>query len=219
MNKIFSQKHLDRINHKLLQLGVIDNRALAYLTVKLVICVIISFLIAIINVYGIIAAPFVFIILYFLIDYLVIDLGIKKRRCQLEKDSIIFFKILYFNYRSSKNLKVALKVATNNVNNDLSKEFKRALDETEVGKSLYNALKDLEKRIPSNKLNMAISNLNESMVLGSDVTELLENQIKFFSLSVKNYQAQKISRVPIKIAIIFMVIIVPIIYLVLTFKP
>ena len=217
-NKLFSHKHLDKINNKLLQLGITDNRALAYLTTKLVICLILAFICAISNVYGIIASPFVFLILYFLMDYLIIDLSIKKRKYQLEKDSIIFFKVLYFNYRNNKNLKVALKVATNNVNNALSKEFKRSLDETDVGKSLYNALKDLEKRIPSNKINMAIANLNESMVLGSDATSLLESQIEFLNLTVKNYQERKISRVPIKIAIAFILIIAPIIYILLTFK-
>ena len=219
MNKIFSKNHLDRINNKLLLLGVTDNRANMYLTVKLAMIVILCVIIAAFNVYGLLLAPIVFIIMYFLIDYVVINRRIKKRRIEMEKDGVLFFKIVYFSYNNNHNLKVALKVATNNVNNSLSNEFKKTLDETSYGKSLYDALNDLEKRIPSNKIGMIISNLNEAIIMGSDASKLLLDQVNFLDLSVKNRYEKMISHIPIKVLVAFSLIILPIIFIIISIKP
>ena len=216
MNKIFSKNHLDRINNKLLLLGVTDNRANMYLTVKLAMIVILCVIIAAFNVYGLLLAPIVFIIMYFLIDYVVINRRIKKRRIEMEKDGVLFFKIVYFSYNNNHNLKVALKVATNNVNNSLSNEFKKALDETNYGKSLYDALNDLEKRIPSNKIGMIISNLNEAIIMGSDASKLLLDQVNFLDLSVKNRYEKMISHIPIKVLVAFSLTILPIIFIIIS---
>ena len=215
-NKIFSERHLNKVNQKLLLLGSNDNRALPYLTLKAVLifvpCVVLMF----ISIYGLIAAPFVFIFLYILTDYVVINREIKRRQIKLEKDGLLFFKVLYFNYINNRNLKVALKITTNNVANDLSKEFKKALDETDLGKNLYDALNDLEKRIPSNSINAIITNINEAILLGNDAEELLKKQIHYLELNEINYQDKMISKIPIKVAIAFILIILPIILVILS---
>ena len=125
-NKIFSERHLNKVNQKLLLLGSNDNRALPYLTLKTVLIIVPCVVLMFISIYGLIAAPFIFILLYILTDYVVINREIKKRQIKLEKDGLLFFKVLYFNYINNRNLKVALKITTNNVANDLSKEFKKA---------------------------------------------------------------------------------------------
>ena len=215
-SRIFSKRHIDNLNKRLLLLGSNDNRALPYLTIKCAFLLIICILLTAINVYGIILSPLIFIFLYLLIDYIVIDKEIKKRKIKLEKDALIFFKVLYFNYLNNQNLKVALKITANNINNDLAKEFKKAIDDTKLGKNLYDSLNDLEKRIPSNEINAIITNLNEAILLGNDASHLLKKQINYLELNQINFEDKIISKIPIKVAIAFLFIIVPIIIIIIT---
>ena len=217
-NRVFSDRHLNKINQKLLLLGSNDNRALPYLTLKTVLIFIPCVAVMFVSIYGLILAPFIFIFLYFYTDYIVIYREIRKRKIKLEKDGVLFFKVLYFNYINNRNLKVALKITTNNINNDLSKEFKKALDETNLGKSLYDALNDLEKRIPSNNINAIITNINEAILLGNDSEELLKKQIYYLELNEINFQDKMISKIPIKVAIAFIFIILPILLVILSLK-
>ncbi len=217
-NRVFSNRHLNKINQKLLLLGSSDNRALPYLTLKTVLIFIPCVAAMFVSIYGLILAPFIFIFLYFYTDYIVIYREIRKRKIKLETDGVLFFKVLYFNYINNRNLKVALKITTNNINNDLSKEFKKALDETNLGKSLYDALNDLEKRIPSNNINAIITNINEAILLGNDSEELLKKQIYYLELNEINFQDKMISKIPIKVAIAFIFIILPILLVILSLK-
>ena len=215
-SRFFSKRHIDYINKKLLLLGSNDNRALPYLTLKTAFIFAICIGIAAISVYGLIIAPIVFIISYILIDYIVIDKEIKMRKLKLEKEALIFFKVLYFNYINNQNLKVALKITANNLNSTLAKEFKKALDDTKLGKNLYDSLIDLEKRIPSNEINAIITNLNEAILLGNDASSLLKKQIYYLELNQINIEDKIISKIPIKVALAFTLIIIPIIIIIIS---
>ena len=94
---LFSKRHINKIGNKLLLLGSSENRALPYLTLKSIFVISLVILVATINVYGLIIAPLLLIFLNIFLDYVVLDHEIKIRKTKLEKDAIIFFKVLYFN--------------------------------------------------------------------------------------------------------------------------
>lgn len=208
-NHIFSKSHIKRINKKLIKLGNYQNKGNYYLNVKLIFLIFIFFYNIVLSVYGLLISPIITIIMYFVYDYICLDLPIKRRTYKLEKESITFFKVVYFAYLSNKNLKMSLMIATKNMDSELSKEFNKVFEETNYGKNLYDALKDLERRIPSAKLKIIISNINEAIHIGNDVTELLNNQINY--LEECNYleEEKKYAKLPLKLCFAVLLLIIP----------
>lgn len=215
MNKsIFSHRKIEKYNNYFKLLGLNSNITLSYLNTKFLISLFITFFFILSNIYGFIISPLVYILANYLIDYIVIKTNIKKRTIMLEKDSIIFFKVVYFSYNSNKNLRTALKIATSNVNNGISNEFRKVLEDAKMGKNLYKALKDFEEQIPSYKVQMIIDNINEAINLGSDVNLLLLDQISFLEESIRSYQERYIAFIPIKSLLLFIILIIPIIFII-----
>ena len=67
-----------------------------------------------------------------------------------------FFEILTLSLETGRNLEEALNVTISNIDGSLSSEFKEAIRETKFGKSLKEALVDLQRKIPSENINNII---------------------------------------------------------------
>ena len=85
--------------------------------------------------------------------------------------------------------------------------------EIKFGRSLMEALDDLKKRIPSDTVNNIILNITQTSVFGNSIIDVMNNQIEFLRekqiLEVKS----QINKIPNKVSIISVILIVPLILL------
>ncbi len=211
---IYPQKAIKKTEEKICLLGINDKTNInTYLGLKLIVLFLIFVLSLVYMHYGYLLAPFVTIAGYFLYDYLVLDLKIKKRANNLEKEAIFFFEILVLSLQTENNLKVCLENTCDAIDSEISLEFKEVLKEVKIGKSMTEALNDAKKRIPSKNVNNILLNLTESYTYGTSVTDTLENQIEYLTdkriLDIKG----KINKIPTQISIISVLFFIPLIML------
>ena len=95
-----------------------------------------------------------------------------------------------------------LEVTTSNVSGELSREFKETLREVTFGKSLVEAVNDMQERIPSESINNIILSLNQANFYGNNVIDNLYQQVDYLREKRKMEVKAKISKIPIKISVI-----------------
>ncbi len=152
---------------------------------------------------------------FFLAEVFFFDVRLKKRGKVLEKDATFFFEILALTLESGSNLRSAIELTANNVDNDLASEFKKALEDMELGKSLSESLNDLTNRIPSENVDNIILNLMEANIYGSNMIESLNNQLDYLNDKILLETRGKINKMPVKISIVSVLIFVPLILLII----
>ena len=214
--KVFRKSTINRVKNKIKKAGLSDKMdALKFLNIRLVSSIVLFIFILYFSKRGFLIAPVVVFAYFTLYEYLFLDLKIKKRQKVLETEAIYFFEVLALTIESGRNLKSAIEATTNNVEGILSDEFKRCLEEVDLGKSLAEALENTKKRIPSDTINNTILNIMQSNVLGNKIVESLFNQIDFLReqqvLGVKAF----IAKLPTKISIISVLLFLPIVLLII----
>ena len=214
IKKIFSKKSLNRLNNKLISLGSNYNMDInKYLNIKLCLIIVLFFAVLFISDYGYILAPIASVAAYIIYDYVTLDLKIKKREKILEKDAVFFFQVLALTLQSERNLKMCLQVTADAIESELSTEFKVALKEIKLGKSLTESLENLKKRIPSKTVNNVLLSLIASNVYGNSIVDALNNQVEYITdkriLEIKG----QINKLPTKISIVSVLFFIPLIML------
>ncbi len=210
--KIYRKKELEKINEKIISLGN-DTKfdVISFCNTRIFTTIIVFVVILYISKNSYIYAPFVAIGYYYLFYYIFIIKKINKRTSRLDYEALQFFEILTLTLESGRNLEEALKVTCDNVNSELSEEFKKALFEMNFGKSLIEALENMKKRIPSETINNIILNIIQTNQFGNSILDTMYNQIDFLRekqiLEIKG----KINKIPNKISIISVIFIVPLI--------
>ena len=207
---IYREKELKNIEAKITSLGN-DTKftPLSFCNTRLITTIIILFL----SLYfmGYIYAPFITVGYYYLFYYVFITRKIKRRITRLDYEALEFFEILTLTLESGKNLEQSLRVTCDNVDSELSKEFKKALFEMHFGKSLLEALNDMKKRIPSETICNIILNITQTNQFGNSIISTMNNQIDFLRekqiLEIKG----QINKIPNKVSIVSVIFIVPLI--------
>ena len=212
IKKLYSKKSLNNIEKKIYMLGSNSKVTLnKYLNNKLLFLVIIFLGLLFLSKIGYFLAPIVTLVLYFLYDYFLLDVPIKKRAKVLEHDSIFFFEVLALTLQSEKNLKLCLEVTSNSIDSELSLEVRNILKEIKLGKSLAEALEDLKNKCPSKTVNNVILNLIEANIYGNSIIDALNNQINYITdkriLEIKG----QINKMPTKISILSVLFFIPLI--------
>lgn len=214
--KIYRKKTIDKINDKVKLLG--SNKkldAVTFLNVRLLIIILVFILIFIFSKIGYIIAPISAIILYYLIEYFLLDYQAKKRGKKLEKEALFFFEVFVLTLESGRNLRQALILTTENVESEISDEFKKTLAEVKLGKSLNEALETMKKRIPSDTINNTILNMVQSNTFGNNMIDSIYNQIEYLrNKQILDVKAE-ISKLPTKVSVISVLFFVPIMLLVI----
>ena len=214
VKKIYREKELKRISEKIKMLPGYPLDVIMFLNIRLITTLIIFFTILLIFKTGYIISPIISITYYYLFEYVLLDLYIQKRIKTLDREALTFFEILTLTLESGRNLERALEITVQNVNSELSKEFKKTLYEVKFGKSLIEALDDTKKRIPSETVNNIILNITQTNIFGNKIIDTMYSQIEFLRdkqvLSVR----EQINKLPNKISIISVLFIVPIILLI-----
>lgn len=212
--RIYSKKDYKKIENKFKLLSITSSEIVdGFLNTRLILSIFVFFVLIVTSKSGFVLAPIATIGLYVGIEYFYLNFRIKKRQRVLENEAMYFFEVLALTIESGRNLKGAIIATTRTIDNELSEEFKKAVGEADMGKSLNEALDNMKKRIPSDAINNAILNITQSNIFGSSIIESLYNQIDF--LREKQIQDIKteIVKLPTKISVVSVIFFVPIMLL------
>ena len=214
--RIYSNKMIDRIEKKIKLLGSsYMMNAVRFINIRVLSSLIVFFVILYISKFGYIISPVITIIYYYLFEHVMLDSKINNRRIKLEREAIHFFEVLTLSLDTGKNLEEAILVTISNVDGDLSNEFKNAMREISFGKSMVEALKDMERYIPSININNMILSLSQSSKYGSSAIKSLYDGIDYIREKRKMEIKAVITKIPIKISIISVLFFVPLILIII----
>ena len=212
--RIYNKRYVDKFVGRVKLLGIGDKTSAYSLIVnRLISSAAIFILLLFISRYGYIIAPVGTLIYYILFTKVTLDDKIKKRSIKLEAEAMHFFEVLTLSLETGRNLVEAIDVTTANVSGILSDEFKETVREVTFGKSLNEALNDMQERIPSDTVNNIVLSLTESNLYGNSIIENLYNQIDFLREKRKMEVKGRISKVPILISVISVFFFIPLLLL------
>ena len=216
VNRIYSEKYVSKVISKVKLLGY-DSNVSAYdiILIRLFTSVILFILMLYVFDYGYIFGPIITLIYYFMFNRIVLDNKIKNRMIKLENEAMHFFEVLTLSLETGRNLASAIEVTTLNVSGILSSEFSEAVREVTFGKSLNEALTDMQERIPSETINNIILSLTQSNLYGNSIIDNLYSQIDYLREKRKLAVKGRISTVPIYISVISVLFFVPLLLLII----
>lgn len=213
---IYSKKDIKKMEDKLLLLGVNNHLdALNVLNIRLFTTILIFGLLLYFSKFGYIVAPIFSIIYYILFVPIFIDSKIEKRRKILEKEAMYFFEILALSLEAGRNIKTSIEITCNNIDGELSDEFKKLLHDIKYGMNLNDALNELKFRIPSDTINNIILNIKEANIFGNNIIETMFSQIDYIREKRILEQKAVISKMPVKISIVSVLFFIPLLMLIL----
>lgn len=212
IRKIYREQDIKQVQEKINMLG--DRRvlnAVSFLNIRLLTSVIIFLWILYTQKFGYILAPVITVIYYYVFEYLLITVPLKKRTNKLDKEALYFFEILTLTLESGRNLENAIQVTVENVKSELSREFEKTLYEMQFGKSLIESLQDMKKRIPSETINNIILSITQTNAFGNSIVDTMYGQVEFLrDKQILEIRGQ-IAKIPNKISMISVVFIIPLI--------
>ena len=216
IKKIYSKNYVNKIVSKVKLLGTGNNtNPYDFLLCRILTSVILFCLCLYSFEYGYIISPCAVVIYYYLFNDIFLDSKIRKRNVELEKEAMHFFEVLTLSLETGRNLAEAIDVTTSNVSGKLSDEFKEAIREVSFGKSLSEALNDMQDRIPSDTINNVVLSLTQSNLYGNSIIENLYTQIDYLREKRKMEVKGRISKVPVLISIISVLFFVPLLLIII----
>lgn len=214
--KIYSKDTIREIDKKINMLGInskIDTYE--FLNSRLLFTIFIFLLLLFISRFGYILAPLMAFSFYKLYTYFLLDYKIKIRQTNLENEALQFFEILTLSLETGRNLQEAIEVTVDSSYGELTKEFKEVLRKVKFGKSLTEAMEDLEDSIPSDSIKNIILSLTQADLYGSSIIKSLHNQIDYLREKRRMEIKAIISKVPIKISIISVFFFIPLVLIII----
>ena len=128
---------------------------------------------------------------------------------------MFFFEVLTLTLEGGRNLKHALELTAENIDSEISAEFKKTLAEVRLGKSLNEALESMKKRIPSDTINNTILNMIQSNTFGNSMVDSIYNQIEYLRNRQMLDVRAEIAKLPTKVSVISVLFFVPIMLLII----
>lgn len=214
IKKIYQEKTINKVSDKVELLGIRYNYdVIDLLNKRLLLCLFIFIALLIFNKNGYILAPLVTVLCYYGSEYFFLDYRIKKRIKKLDVEALFFFEVLALTLESGRNLKGALDMTCDNIDSELSEEFKKTLAEVRLGKSMSEALNDMKSRIPSDAINNVILNITQSTIFGNNIVESIYNQVDYLREKQLLEVKSEIGKMPVKISVISVVFFIPLMLL------
>lgn len=191
----------NRISRKLQLMGLhLNYKVFGYM--RLVSTIILFIGLLFLSPYGYIVAPICALIYYFLLEYIILDLGIKRRKRLLESQANSFFRTFLLLLKSGRGIKNSLILTTTVLDNELSYEFRKELGNIKNGKTLEEGLSSLTLRIPSLIINNIITSVIEASRYGNNVLESILLQLEY----IKEIEEKRVLRsyrvIPYKAALL-----------------
>ena len=214
--KIYSKSYIKEVDKKVKLLGISSKiNTYSFLNLRLFFTIIVFFVVLYVSRFGYVLAPFLSFIFYRVVTYVFLDNKIKNRQINLESEAMHFFEILTLSLETGRNLQEAITVTVDSSDGELTDEFREVLREVKFGKSLTEAMEDLENCIPSDSIKNIILSLTQADLYGSSIISSLHNQIDY--LREKRIMEVKgdISKIPIKISIISVFFFIPLVLIII----
>lgn len=202
-----------RIENKFNLLGYTIN-PLVFICMRLISSIILFILLLFVP-YGYIVSPIVTFIYYFAIEYFVLNYSIKLRKSELEYDALEYFPIFLLSLNGERNIRKALVLSCNSVDNSLSNEFKRVLYNEKIGKSLDESLMLLKSRIPSEFITNIIVSIIEANRLGNNINDSVNIQLSYIEERKNHKMMNSYKIVPLKMALLSLLFIFGVLLLLL----
>ena len=194
------------ISKKMKYAGLSIN-PIIFIYMRLVSCIILFILSLFLCNYGYLVAPIISLIYYYFIEYVVIDLQIGNRKIELEDDALEYFPVLLLCLKGNNNVKKAISLTNDVVNNSLSKEFKKVINNVKIGKSLDESLSIMKDTIPSNFIINIIISLIEANRMGNSISNTIVDQLDY----IEDKRRKKIIKyhrlMPLKVALVSIIFV------------
>ena len=214
--RLYSKKQVKEIDKKIKLLGMSTKiDCYLFLNLRFFGMIVLFLIVLFFNKFGFILAPLLALIYYKGITYVVLDRRIKERQIDLEMEALNLFETLTLSLETGRNLQEALDVTLSSFSGKLASEFKEVMREVKYGKSLTEALNDMQDNIPSDTINNIILSLTQANLYGSSIIESLYGQIDYLREKKRLEVKAIISKVPIKISVISVFFFVPLILLII----
>ncbi len=213
MEKIYLKKDIENIDKKIKMLGKTRWDAVGFINARVFTTILFTLFLIFFTHISYLLLP-LFVILYYMAFYhIFITRKLKIREQKLDREALYYFEVLTLTLESGKNLQNSLELTCKNVHSELSSEFEDCLNEVKVGKSLIEALGDMQTRIPSENINNIIMNIMQTNYFGNSIIDTMNNQVDYLRekqiLDIKG----QINKIPNKISIVSVLFIVPLILL------
>lgn len=211
INRIGNSSY-NRVKDKLVKIGYSIN-PLIFMYMRLVSSLLIFVILLFTIDYGYLIAPIVTVLYYVFVEIVILDISIKKRTIELENDALEFMPIFMLSMKSGRSIKKSLSYATDIIDNSLSREFKKVLNDEKIGKSLDEALMSLKNRIPSDFVINMIVSIVETNRLGNSINDSIDKQLSYIDGKRKRKILNSYKIIPFKLAIISVVFVLIVILL------
>ena len=213
LSKIYLKKDIESIDKKINMLGNTRMDATTFISIRILFTALFTAFLVLFTNISYMFIPIFVIIFYFSYYHIFITRKLKRREEKLDREALYFFEVLTLTLESGKNLQNSLELTCKNVKNELSGEFERSLKEVAVGKTLIEALSDMQKRIPSENINNIIMNIMQTNYFGNSIINTMNNQVDYLrEKQILDIRGQ-INKIPNKVSIVSVLFIVPLILL------
>ena len=213
MEKIYLKKDIENIDKKIKMLSKTRLDAVGFINLRVFTTILFTLFLIFFTRISYLVLPLLVILYYMGFYHIFITRRLKIREQKLDREALYYFEVLTLTLESGKNLQNSLELTCKNVHSELSSEFEDCLNEVKVGKSLIEALGDMQKRIPSENINNIIMNIMQTNYFGNSIIDTMNNQVDYLRekqiLDIKG----QINKIPNKISIVSVLFIVPLILL------
>ena len=213
MEKIYLKKDIENIDKKIKMLGKTRWDAIGFINARVFTTILFTLFLIFFTHVSYLLLPLLVILYYMAFYHMLITRRLRLREQKLDREALYYFEVLTLTLESGKNLQNSLELTCKNVHSELSSEFEDCLSEVKVGKSLIEALGDMQTRIPSENINNIIMNIMQTNYFGNSIIDTMNNQVDYLRekqiLDIKG----QINKIPNKISIVSVLFIVPLILL------
>ncbi len=150
---------------------------------------------------GYIIGPIVASLFFVLCEYIVIDLPLRKKNVEIEKEGISFVSALLLNLEGGKSIKVSIKNSSRVIHGDVSNKFNKVLNDIKLGFTMEESLKDLSERLPSVYLQNIVLILIENAKYGTKILDSIEWQLEAMEEHYENIVIGHKKILPIKLCL------------------
>ena len=161
-------------------------------------------------------APIITILYYNLFRVVLVDWPLNIYITRYEREAIRFFELVKLSLTKGNNIENALELTAKYFNSELSYAYIAALIEVKFGKSLVEAINDME--LPSSIVKNALVSLTKKELKSKNKLEVMDNVIEVLKNNADIEMQKRINKVPLQVLVVLLVIFVPLMLLIIYAK-
>ena len=161
-------------------------------------------------------APIITILYYNLFRVVLVDWPLNIYIARYEREAIRFFELVKLSLTKGNNIENALELTAKYLNSELSYAYIAALIEVKFGKSLVEAINDME--LPSSIVKNALVSLTKKELKSKNKLEVMDNVIEVLKNNADIEMQKRINKVPLQVLVVLLVIFVPLMLLIIYAK-